>query len=128
MGAFGIATLIFAFSASFVVSQGAPVVLGASDMVSVNIRSSLVQLATPDAMRGRVSAVNMLFIGTSGGPGAFDSGVAAALLGSVPAVALGGVGTLAIAAIRMIAFPRAQESRPPLDGPDDEWLAYGRAA
>jgi hypothetical protein len=102
---FGVATLIFAFSVSFVVSLGALAVLGASDMVSVNIRSSLVQLATPDAMRGRVSAVNMLFIGASGELGAFESGIAAALLGSVPAVALGGVGTLAIAAIWMIAFP-----------------------
>jgi MFS family permease len=111
---FGVATLIFAFSASFVVSLGALVVLGASDMISVNIRSSLVQLATPDALRGRVSAVNMLFIGASGELGAFESGVAAALLGSVPAVALGGVGTLVIAAIWMAAFPALRRADRPL--------------
>jgi hypothetical protein len=74
-------------------------------MVSVNIRSSLVQLATPDAMRGRVSAVNMLFIGASSELGAFESGATAALFGTVPAVALGGLGTLAVAAVWMKVFP-----------------------
>jgi MFS family permease len=102
---FGAATLIFAFSTSFVLSLVALFVLGASDMVSVNIRSSLIQLATPDAMRGRVSAVNMLFIGASSELGAFESGAAAALFGTVPAVALGGLGTLAVALIWMKAFP-----------------------
>jgi MFS family permease len=102
---FGLATIVFALSRSFAVSLIALVVLGASDMISVNIRSSLVQLATPDAMRGRVSAVNMLFIGASSELGGFESGVAASLLGTVPAVLLGGVGTLAVAAIWMIAFP-----------------------
>jgi hypothetical protein len=95
---FGVATLVFAFSTSLFV-------LGASDMVSVNIRSSLVQLATPDAMRGRVSAVGMLFIGASSELGAFESGLAAALLGTVPAVALGGIGTLLVVAVWMRAFP-----------------------
>lgn len=102
---FGAATLIFAFSTSFALSVAALFILGASDMVSVNIRSSLVQLATPDAMRGRVSAINMLFIGASSELGAFESGVTAALLGTIPAVALGGLGTLAVAAIWMKAFP-----------------------
>jgi MFS family permease len=102
---FGIATLIFAFSTSFALSLAALFVVGASDMVSVNIRALLTQLATPDAMRGRVSAVSMLFIGASSELGAFESGVAAALLGTVPAVVLGGVGTLMIAAIWMGAFP-----------------------
>jgi MFS family permease len=101
----GVATLIFAFSASLALSMAALFVLGASDMVSVNIRSSLVQLATPDAMRGRVSAVNMLFIGASSELGAFESGVAATLVGTVPAVALGGLGTLLVAAAWMKAFP-----------------------
>ena len=105
VGVFGIATLIFAISTSLALSLAALFVLGASDMVSVNIRESLVQLATPDAMRGRVSAVSMLFIGASSELGAFESGVAAALLGTVPAVVLGGVGTLVIAAIWMGAFP-----------------------
>jgi MFS family permease len=102
---FGVATLIFALSTSFVLSLAALAVLGGSDMVSVNIRSSLVQLAIPDAIRGRVSAVNMLFIGASSELGAFESGVAAALLGTVPAVVLGGAGTLVVAAIWMAAFP-----------------------
>jgi hypothetical protein len=102
---FGIATVIFALSTSFALSLVALFVVGASDMVSVNIRSALVQLATPDAMRGRVSAVNMLFIGASSELGSFESGLTAALLGTVPAVALGGIGTLIIAAIWRSAFP-----------------------
>jgi MFS family permease len=107
---FGIATVAFALSRSFVASLVALVVIGASDMVSVNIRSSLVQLATPDAMRGRVSAVNMLFIGASGELGAFESGVAASLLGTVESVALGGVGTLLVAAIWMVGFPALRKA------------------
>jgi MFS family permease len=102
---FGVATLIFAFSTSFAISLAALVVLGASDMMSVNIRSSLVQLVTPDTVRGRVSAVNMLFIGVSSELGAFESGVAASLLGTVPAVALGGVATLVVVAVWMKFFP-----------------------
>jgi hypothetical protein len=102
---FGVATLIFAFSTSFALSLTALFILGASDMVSVNIRSSLVQFATPDALRGRVSAVNMLFIGASSELGAFESGVTAALFGTMPAVALGGFGTLAVAALWMKIFP-----------------------
>jgi MFS family permease len=102
---FGMATLVFAFSRSFVLSLIALSVLGASDMMSVNIRSSLVQLATPDIMRGRVSSVSSLFIGASAELGAFESGVTAALLGTVPAVALGAIGTLIVVAIWMYAFP-----------------------
>ncbi|MFT4068059.1 MFS transporter [Paraburkholderia sp.] len=102
---FGIATIVFALSRSYVTSLAALVVIGASDMVSVNIRSSLVQLATPDAMRGRVSAVNMLFIGASGELGAFESGVLASMFGTVQSVVLGGIGTLFVAAIWMAAFP-----------------------
>jgi MFS family permease len=102
---FGVATLIFAFSTSFALSLATLFVLGASDMMSVNIRSSLVQLTTPDAMRGRISAVNMLFIGASSELGTFESGATAALFGTVPAVALGGLGTLAVVAIWMKAFP-----------------------
>jgi len=107
---FGIATLIFALSDAFGLSLAALFVLGGCDMVSVNIRSSLVQLATPDAMRGRVSAVNMLFIGASSELGAFESGVAAALLGAVPAVAFGGIGTLVVAAVWMSAFPALRKA------------------
>lgn len=102
---FGVATVVFALSRSYVTSLAALVAIGASDMVSVNIRSSLVQLATPDAMRGRVSAVNMLFIGASGELGAFESGLAASIVGTVQSAVLGGLGTLLVAAIWMVAFP-----------------------
>jgi Transmembrane secretion effector len=107
---FGIATVGFALSKSLVASLAALVVVGASDMVSVNIRSSLVQLATPDAMRGRVSAVNMLFIGASGELGAFESGVVASMFGTVESVVLGGIGTLFVAAIWMAAFPALRKA------------------
>lgn len=102
---FGLATIVFAFSTSLLLSLAVLVVLGAADVVSVVIRSSLVQLGTPDAMRGRVSAVNWMFIGTSNQLGEFESGVTAALLGTVPAVALGGVGTIAVALLWMRLFP-----------------------
>ena len=102
---FGIATIVFGLSTWFPLSLGALFVLGASDMVSVNIRSSLIQLATPDAMRGRVSAVSMLFIGASNELGEFESGTTAALLGAVPAVVLGGIGTLGVVALWMRLFP-----------------------
>ena len=103
--AFGIATMIFAVSTSFFLSLATLVVLGASDMISVVIRSSLVQLDTPDAMRGRVSAVNSVFIGTSNQLGEFESGVTAAWLGTVPAVLLGGVGTVLVVLLWMRLFP-----------------------
>lgn len=115
---FGIATLVFAFSHSPALSLSALLVLGASDMVSVNIRTSLVQLATPDAMRGRVSAVNLLFIGASSELGAFESGVVTALIGTVPAVAFGGLGTLVVAAVWMRLFPALRSAdRPKLEAP-----------
>jgi hypothetical protein len=79
--------------------------VGASDMVSVIVRSTLVQLATPDEMRGRVSAVNMLFIGTSNEFGQFESGVTAQWWGAVPAVVLGGVGTLLVVSLWSVLFP-----------------------
>jgi MFS family permease len=110
VGVFGLASVVFALSRSFVVSLTTLVIVGASDMVSVNIRSSLIQLATPDAMRGRVSAVNMLFIGASSELGAFESGLAAAWLGTVPAVLLGGIGTLFVAALWAAAFPALRKA------------------
>jgi MFS family permease len=102
---FGAATIVFGFSRSFGLSLVALVVLGASDMISVVIRQSLVQLQTPDHMRGRVSAVNSLFIGTSNQLGEFESGVTAAWLGVVPSVVVGGVGTLAVVLVWMRLFP-----------------------
>ena len=105
VAAFGIGTVVFALSTSLLLSLAALVVVGATDMVSVNIRSSLVQLATPDALRGRVSAVNMLFVGTSSELGAFESGVLASLIGTVPAVVAGGFGALIAAGLWMRLFP-----------------------
>jgi MFS family permease len=102
---FGIATIVFGMSTWFPVSLAALFVLGASDMVSVNIRSTLIQLSTPDPMRGRVSSVSMLFIGASNELGEFESGTTAAILGTVPAVIFGGIGTLAVVALWMKLFP-----------------------
>jgi len=102
---FGIATIVFGVSRSFMLSLAALAVMGAADMVSVVVRSSLVQLQTPDAMRGRVSAVNALFIGTSNQLGEFESGVTAAWFGVVPSVVIGGLGTLAVTALWIRWFP-----------------------
>jgi MFS family permease len=102
---FGLSTIVFGLSTWFPLSLLALFLLGASDMVSVNIRSSLIQLATPDAMRGRVSSVNMLFVGASNELGEFESGTTAALFGTVPAVVLGGVGTLLVVAVWAKLFP-----------------------
>jgi len=102
---FGAATIVFAFSKVMWLSIFALFLMGAVDMVSVIIRSSLVQLSTPDDMRGRVNAVNFLFINTSNQLGGFESGMTAAIFGTVPAVAIGGVGTILIALIWMRLFP-----------------------
>jgi MFS family permease len=102
---FGAATVVFALSTSLILSLATLAVLGAADMVSVVIRQTLVQLDTPDAMRGRVSAVNSVFIGASNQLGEFESGVVAALLGTVPSVVIGGVGTLLVALVWMRLFP-----------------------
>lgn len=102
---YGVATIVFGFSTSFIVSFIALIVAGAGDMVSVVIRQSLVQLDTPDAMRGRVSAVNSVFIGASNQLGEFESGVTAALLGPVASVVLGGLGTLLVAGLWFRLFP-----------------------
>jgi MFS family permease len=102
---FGIATIVFGVSTDFWLSMGALFVLGASDMISVFVRQSLVSFATPDEMRGRVGAVNMLFIGASNELGEFESGFTAALFGPVLAVVLGGIGTLAVVGTWMKLFP-----------------------
>lgn len=106
---FGLATMVFAVSTSLVLSLGALSILGAADVISVVIRMTLVQLSTPDHMRGRVSAVNSLFIGTSNQFGEFESGITAALLGAVPAAVLGGVGTIAVALLWMRFFPELRQ-------------------
>jgi MFS family permease len=101
---FGLATIAFGLSRTFPLSVAALAVLGASDMVSVVVRSTVVQLRTPAAMRGRVSAVNMMFIATSSDLGELESGLTAAWLGAVPAVVLGGVGTVVVVALYAFCF------------------------
>ena len=105
VGLFGLMTVVFAFSRSFVVSVIALAVLGAADMVSVFIRQSLVQIATPNRMRGRVSAVSTLFIGASNELGEFESGLTARIMGPVAAVAFGGTGAMFVTAIWIWLFP-----------------------
>ena len=102
---FGLMTILFALSRSIVLSCAVLAVMGWVDMISVVIRASLVQLDTPDEMRGRVSAVNAVFIGTSNELGEFESGITAAWFGVVPAVLIGGIGTLAVVLIWMRLFP-----------------------
>ena len=102
---YGLATIAFGMSRSLPLTVLALFVMGAADMVSVVIRLSLVQLRTPDEMRGRVGAVNFLFINASNQLGEFESGFTAALFGTVPAVVLGGVGTVAVALLWMRLFP-----------------------
>ena len=105
VGVYGLAMVVFGASSSFGLSMLALAVSGAADMVSVVVRQTLVQLETPDAMRGRVSAVNSVFIGASNQLGEFESGVTAAWLGPVGSVVLGGVGTLVVAILWWRLFP-----------------------
>ncbi len=102
---FGIGTLIFGVSRNLAVSVAALAMCGACDMVSVIVRHTLIQMGTPDEMRGRVSAVNTVFIGASNEVGQFESGITAQWFGTVPAVLLGGVGTIAIVALWWRVFP-----------------------
>ena len=118
VAAFGLATLVFGVSTHFTVALVALAATGAADMVSVVIRQTLVQLETPDEMRGRVSAVNSIFIGASNQLGEFESGVTAAWFGAVGSVVLGGVGTLCIAGLWLRLFPElAQRDRMQPDSP-----------
>jgi MFS family permease len=105
VGGFGAFTILFGISRSLVLSIVALILVGSMDMVSVVVRSTLVQLATPDEMRGRVSAVEMIFIGASNEIGQFESGITAQWFGAVPAVIMGGVGTLLITALWAWNFP-----------------------
>jgi MFS family permease len=102
---FGVFTVVFGLSRNLALSLAALVLSGACDMVSVFVRQTLVQLATPDAMRGRVGAVNMLFIGASNEVGQFESGLTAQWFGTIPAVVLGGFGTIAIVLLWSWIFP-----------------------
>ena len=107
---FGAATVVFGLSRSFWVSIAALIAIGASDMVSVVIRSSILQLATPPEMRGRVSAVNWLFIGASNEFGEFESGLTAHWFGAVRAVVFGGLGSLLVTGTSAIVFPKLRNA------------------
>src|SRR6202046_4554203 len=107
---FGIFTILFGVSPSLILSMIALALVGATDMVSVVIRGILVQLATPDEMRGRVNAVDMIFIGASNEFGQFESGLTAAWFGTVPAVILGGIGTLCVTALWAWMFPELRNA------------------
>jgi MFS family permease len=112
---FGVFTVIFALSHSVVLSLIALLLVGACDMVSVILRHTLVQLSTPNEMRGRVSAVNMVFIGASNEVGQFESGITAQWFGTVPAAVLGGIGTILVVALWAWLFPdlrRVNELQP----------------
>jgi MFS family permease len=125
---FGLATIVFGISHWLWLSFIALVVLGASDVVSVVIRSTLVAILTPDVMRGRVNAVNALFIGTSNQLGEFESGVTAALLGPIGACVLGGIGTIVVALTCFRLFPALAKIDSPVDvSPDVSALASNPA-
>ena len=102
---YGVATMVFALSSNLALSLLALMVIGGSDVISMVIRSSLVQLQTPDELRGRVNAVNSLFTGTSFQLGEFESGVLAGFVGAVPAVLIGGIGSILVAGLWMVMFP-----------------------
>jgi hypothetical protein len=118
VGAFGVSMVVFGLSQSFALSIAALAVGGAVDMVSVVLRATILPLVTPDELLGRVNAVEMVFISASNELGAFESGVAAALIGAVPAVVIGGVATVAVALLWVRVFPviarvdRLSELRP----------------
>ncbi|UJF33848.1 MFS transporter [Paenibacillus hexagrammi] len=105
LAVFGLATMLFAVSKQIWLSLIALLLIGASDVISVVIRSSLVQLQTPDEMRGRVNAVNSLFIGTSNQLGEFESGTLAGWVGAANAAFIGGIGTIVVAGLWMVLFP-----------------------
>ena len=108
---FGAFTLVFGVSTAVWLSVAALALAGAADMISVYIRETLIQLWTPDAVRGRVNAVNAVFVGASNELGEFRAGTVAALIGVVPAVVIGGIGTLAVAGLWAWAFPMLRQAR-----------------
>jgi MFS family permease len=107
---FGVCTVLFGISHNLALSLAALVLVGATDMVSVIVRGTLIQVATPDEMRGRVNAVDMIFIGASNEFGQFESGLTAHWFGTVPAVVLGGLGTLVVTAVWAWKFPELRNA------------------
>jgi MFS family permease len=110
VAAFGLATVAFGLSTNFWLSLAALIVIGGADMVSVVIRQTVIQMTTPDAMRGRVSAVSSIFIGASNQLGSFQSGVMASLLGAAAASVVGGFGTLLVVAAIAFYFPELRKA------------------
>ncbi len=110
VGGFGVFTMVFGFSRSLPLSLISLFFVGAADMVSVVVRGVLIQLDTPDEMRGRVNAVDMIFIGASNELGEFESGLAAQWLGTVPAVVLGAVGTILVTVLWAWMFPELRKA------------------
>ncbi|WP_436644155.1 MFS transporter [Microbaculum sp. FT89] len=111
VAAFGFFTVVFGLSTIVWLSIVALMLMGAADMISVYIRETLLQLWTPDAVRGRVNAVNLVFIGASNELGEFRAGISAALIGTVPAVVVGGIGTMAVAGVWAYLFPALRRAR-----------------
>src|SRR5208283_1594324 len=107
---FGVFTMVFGLSRNLILSLISLFFVGAADMVSVIVRGVLIQIETPDAMRGRVNAVDMIFIGASNELGEFESGLAAQWLGAVPAVVLGGAGTILVVALWVWLFPELRRA------------------
>lgn len=122
---FGFATVVFALSSNFWLSLSALALAGGFDMVSMVIRQTLLQISTPDILRGRVGAVNGVFIGASAELGEFQSGATAALFGVVPAALLGGLGTLAIVALWTRLFPELRRAGEPVAVETDHAAAGG---
>jgi MFS family permease len=106
---FGLGTIVFGFSTNTELSIAALALMGAADMISVYVRESLIALWTPDQLRGRVNAVNMVFVGASNELGEFRAGTMASIFGAVPAVIIGGLGTLAVAAIWATSFAQLRK-------------------
>ena len=111
VGVFGAATILFGISTIVWLSVATLVVMGGADMVSVYVRETLIQLWTPDQVRGRVNAVNGVFVGASNELGEFRAGISAALIGTVPAVVVGGIGTIAVTALWCYWFPELRRAR-----------------
>jgi hypothetical protein len=112
---FGLCTIVFGVSSILWLSMLMMAVMGAADMISVNVRQTLVQLRTPDQVRGRVNSVTMVVTGASNELGGFRAGMVAALIGTVPAVVIGGLGTMVVAGLWAYKFPELRHVRR-LDG------------
>jgi hypothetical protein len=128
VAAFGVATLVFAFSSSLWLSLLALAALGAADMISVFVRQTLIQVVTPDHMRGRVASVSSVFISGSNELGDFESGVAARAMGLIGATAFGGLGTIVITGLWAWLFPELRQVDRMDEEPDDRIQSAGKTS